>query len=75
MYNFLYKSTTIENIHKAQLYHGKGSVIKEILDLTKTFLGRLNKIGMFKGLKTEKYGDLCSQKKDSCGKIKKAIMR
>ena len=63
MYNFLYKSTTIENIHKEQLYHGKGSVIKEILDLTKTFLGRLNKIGMFKGLKTEKYEDLCSQKK------------
>ena len=30
MYNFLYKSTTFENIHKAQLYHGKGSVIKEI---------------------------------------------
>ena len=65
----------IESIHKAQLYHGKGSVKKEILDLTETFLGRLNKIGMFKGLKTEKYGDPCSQKKDSCGKIKKAIMR
>ena len=75
MYKLLYKSTSIENIHKEQLYHGKGSVIKEILDLTKTFLGRLNKIGMFKGLKTEKYGDPCSQKKDSCGKIKKAIMR
>ena len=75
MYKLLYKSTSIENIHKEQLYHGKGSVIKEILDLTKTFLGRLNKIGMFKGLKTEKYWDLCSQKKDSCGKIKKAIMR
>ena len=63
MYNFLYKITTNENIHKAQLYHGKGSVKKEILDLTETFLGRLNKIGMFKGLKTEKYRDLCSQKK------------
>ena len=64
MYNFLYKSTTNENIHKAQLYHGKESVIREILDITKTFfLVRLNKIGMFKGLKTEKYKDLCSQKK------------
>ena len=48
----------------------QGIFNKGNLDLTKTFLGRLNKIGMFKGLKTEKYEDLCSQKKDSCGKIK-----